>query len=42
MIKVDELKSLIKKNKFKIVKGGDNNNSQLVLIPRDKYKKLKD
>jgi len=40
MIKVDELKSLIKKNKFKIVKGGDNNNSQLVLIPRDKYKKF--
>ena len=38
MIKVDDLKSLIKKNKFKIVKGGDDNQSQLVLIPRKEYK----
>tara|TARA_R110000744_G_scaffold266254_1_gene380257 strand:+ start:3204 stop:3677 length:474 start_codon:yes stop_codon:yes gene_type:complete len=38
MIKVADLKSLIKKNKFHIVKGGDDNQSQLVLIPRKEYK----
>jgi len=39
MIKVDDLKSLIKKNDFKIVNGGDDNQSQIVLIPRKEYKK---
>ena len=39
MIKVDDLKSLIKKSNFKIVNGGDDNQSQLVLIPRKEYKK---
>ena len=39
MIKVDDLKSLIKKSNFKIVNGGDGNQSQLVLIPRKEYKK---
>ena len=38
MIKVKDLKSLIKKNKFNIVNGGDDNQSQLVLIPRKQYK----
>tara|TARA_R110002020_G_scaffold144946_1_gene318148 strand:+ start:4218 stop:4706 length:489 start_codon:yes stop_codon:yes gene_type:complete len=38
MIKVKDLKSLIKKSNFKIVNGGDDNQSQLVLIPRKKYK----
>ena len=37
MISVDNLKKLIKNNKFKIVKGGDNNNSELVLIKRYNY-----
>jgi hypothetical protein len=39
MIKVDDLKSLIKKSNFRIVNGGDGNQSQLVLIPRKEYKK---
>lgn len=39
MIKVDELKELIKNNNFKVVMGGDDNKSQLVLIPRNKFKK---
>ena len=39
MIRVSELKSLIKKYKHKIVMGGDNNQSQLVLIEREKYRK---
>ena len=39
MIEVDKLKSLIKKHKHKIVMGGDDNQSQLVLIKREKYKK---
>lgn len=37
MIKVDDLKKLIKDNKFKIVMGGDNNDSELVLIKRYDY-----
>ena len=37
MIKVKDLKTLIKKNKFKIVMGGDNNDSELVLIKRYDY-----
>ena len=37
MIKVSDLKKLIKDNKFKIVKGGDNNDSELVLIKRYDY-----
>ena len=40
MIKIDELKMLIKKSSFTIISGGDNKTSQLVLIPRDKYKKF--
>ena len=39
MIKVDDLKNLIKQNKFKRVNGGDSNKSELILIPRDKFKK---
>ena len=39
MIKVSDLKSLIKKSNFKIVNGGDDNQSQLVLIPRKEYRK---
>ena len=38
MIKVEELKKLIKENSFTIIKGGDDNQSQLVLIPREKFK----
>jgi hypothetical protein len=38
MIKVDKLKELIKNNNFQIIMGGDNNMSQLVLIPRNKFK----
>lgn len=37
MIKVDDLKKLIKSNNFKIVMGGDNNDSELVLIKRYSY-----
>ena len=40
MIKVDDLKSLIKKFKFDVINGGDNNQSQLVIIPRKKYKRF--
>lgn len=43
MIKVDDLKKLIKDNykkyNFKIVQGGDNNDSKLILLPRKYFKK---
>ena len=38
MIKVEELKKLIKENSFTIINGGDDNKSQIVLIPREKFK----
>tara|TARA_R100001440_G_scaffold18241_5_gene30738 strand:- start:1391 stop:1891 length:501 start_codon:yes stop_codon:yes gene_type:complete len=42
MIKVDELKSLIKKEyadgKIKTIYGGDNNQSKMILLKRNKYK----
>ena len=38
MIKVEDLKNIIKENSFTIIMGGDDKNSQLVLIPREKYK----
>ena len=38
MIKVEDLKNMIKENSFPITMGGDDNNSQLVLIPREKFK----
>ena len=39
MIRVKELKKLIEDNDFKVVMGGDDNQSELVLIPRKEYKK---
>ena len=40
MIQVDKLKSLIKDNikDIKFVNGGDNNDSYIALIPRDKFR----
>ena len=38
MIKVEELKKLIKENSFPVTMGGDDNQSQIVLIPREKFK----
>ena len=40
MIQVDNLKELIKENrdKIRIVNGGDNNNSRIVLIPREEFR----
>tara|TARA_R110001632_G_scaffold56324_1_gene137901 strand:+ start:6219 stop:6710 length:492 start_codon:yes stop_codon:yes gene_type:complete len=40
MIQVDKLKSLIKENikDIKFVNGGDNNDSYIALIPRDKFR----
>ena len=40
MIQVDNLKSLIKENikDIKFVNGGDNNDSYIALIPRDKFR----
>ena len=38
MIKVEDLKNIIKENSFTIIMGGDDNQSQLVLIPRKKFK----
>jgi len=38
MIKCSDLKDLIKNNNFKKVMGGDNNASELVLIPRNNHK----
>ena len=39
MIRVKELKKLIEDNDFKVVMGGDDNQSELVLIPRKEHKK---
>jgi len=38
IIKVDELKSLLKTGGFKKVRGGDNNWSEIVLLPRNNVK----
>ena len=37
MIKVQDLKNIIKENSFTITMGGDDNKSKLVLMPRKEY-----